>query len=50
MIKLIYSHINSKDLTFSAKEFRKLLSQDEITRPENWQPVLVIFGIIKINM
>lgn len=50
MFKLIYSHINSKDLTFTNKEFKIHSANGDILNPHNWQAVLIIFGLIKIKL
>jgi len=50
MFKLIHSHTNSEDLTFSNKEFKKYLASGDIRYPDNWETILVIFGLIKIKL
>lgn len=50
MFKITHSHINSKDLTFTHKEFKQHLENDDIRNPKGWETVLVIFGLIKIKL
>lgn len=50
MFKLIHSHKNSKDLTFTDKTFKTFLSQGEIRYPDNWETILIVFGCIKIKL
>lgn len=50
MLKLIHSHKNSVDLTFTDKTFKKLMAQGEIRYPDNWETILIVFGFIKIKL
>lgn len=50
MFKIIHYHANSKNLTFSNKEFKKHLENGDIRNPEGWDTVLVIFGLIKFKL
>jgi hypothetical protein len=49
MFRLVYQHIMTKD-TLANKEYLLYLANGEIYTPANWQPVLVLFGRIKIKL
>lgn len=50
MFKLIYSHKNAKDLTFTSDEFDTFLNSGDIRDAKSWSKVLVIFGFIKVRV
>ena len=50
MLKIIHSHINSKNLTFTNKEFKQHLANGDIRNPQGWETLLVVFNLIKIKL
>lgn len=50
MFKVIYSHRFSKDLTFTKETYNNFLASGDIRYPENWDTLLIIFGLIKIKL
>ncbi len=50
MFKIIHSHINSKYLTSTNKEFKQHPANGDIINPKGWDTILIIFGMIKIKL
>ena len=50
MFKIVYRHLNSADLILARKEYMLHLKNGDITTPVNWQPTIIIFGFIRINL